>query len=175
MPTCSNWWAPSSRALQSYSRWDGWTLTQIQHADNPVYIKECDAGCVFDWDSRRDAAIDRRARDVIKRVAEGCRQLPDQRLGIVHVGVEAVDGDEVERRRYAKVLESLKDFDPEGKALEYVYVTWLAPESPPDTLIAFDETCHHQAIRPKRFRPLPNGFLVLPSDLKSRSGGHWNL
>lgn len=149
------------------------TSLRIRHADNPVYVKECDAGCVFDWDSKSEAAIDKRARDVFKRVAEGCRQLPDGRPGIVHIAFEAVDGDEVEKRRYAKVLQSLKDFDPEGKQLEYVYVTWFAPESPPDTLLAFDETCHYQAIRPKRFRPLPNGFLVLPSALSSRSGGHW--
>lgn len=151
------------------------TSLRVQHADNPVYVKECDAGCVFDWDSKSEAAIDKRARDVLKRVAEGCRQLPDGRPGVVHIGFEAVDGDEVERSRYAKVVQSLKEFDPEGKALEYVYVTWLAPESPPDTLLVFDETCHHQAIRPKRSRPLPNGFLVLPSDLSSRPGGHWKL
>lgn len=149
------------------------TSLRIQHADNPVYVKACDAGCVFDWESRSEAAIDKRARDVFKRVVEGCRQLPDGRPGIVHIGFEAVDGDEVEIRRHAKVMQSLKDFDPEGKALEYVYVNWLAPESPPDELFAFDETCHYQAIRPKRFRPLPNGFLVLPSGLPSRPGGHW--
>lgn len=34
---------------------------------------------------------------------------------------------------------------------------------------------HHQAIRPKQSRPLPNGFLVLPSDLSSRRGGHWKV
>lgn len=149
------------------------TSLHIRHADNPLYVKECDAGCVFDWDSMSEAAIDKRARDVFKRIAEGCRQLPDGRPGVVHVGFEAVYGDEVERRRYAKVLQSLTDFDPEGKALEYVYVTWLAPESPPDEVFAFDETCHYQAIQAKRFRPLPDGFLVLPSDKSSRRGGHW--
>lgn len=149
------------------------TSLHVQVDDNPLYVKECDAGCVFDWNSQSEAAIDKRARDVFKRVAEGCRQLPDGRPGIVHVGFEAVEGDEVEKRRYEKVLQSLADLDPEGKALEYVYVSWFAPESPPDTLMAFDETCHHQAIRPKRSRPLGNGFLVLPPDLASRSGVHW--
>lgn len=145
----------------------------VNVAENPLYVEECDAGCVFDWDSRSETAIDRRARDVLKRVAEGCGQLPDGRPGIVHVGFEAVEGDEVEMRRYEKVLQSLKDFDPEGKALEYVYVSWFAPESPPDAAFAFDETCHYQAIRPKRFRPLEDGFLVLPSDITSRPGVHW--
>jgi len=28
VPTCSNWWAPSSEAAQRSSRWDGWTLTR---------------------------------------------------------------------------------------------------------------------------------------------------
>ncbi|HRC39040.1 MAG TPA: hypothetical protein PK420_13280 [Rubrivivax sp.] len=30
MPTCSNWWAPSSGAPQRRSRWDGRTLTAIK-------------------------------------------------------------------------------------------------------------------------------------------------
>jgi hypothetical protein len=29
VPTYSNWWAPSSRALPRRSRWSGWTLTQL--------------------------------------------------------------------------------------------------------------------------------------------------
>lgn len=149
------------------------TSLHVQVADNPLYMKECDTGCVFDWDSRSEAAIDKRARDVFKRVSEGCRQLPDRRPGIVHVGFEAVEGDEVEKRRYEKVLQSLKDLDPQGKALEYVYVSWFAPESPPNELFAFDETCHYQAIQAKRSRPLEDGFLVLPPDLASRSGVHW--
>lgn len=146
---------------------------QVKLSDNPLYMDSCDAGCVFDWESRSEAAIDKRARDVFKRAAEGCRQLPDGRPGIVHVGFEAVEGDEVEALRHTKVMQSLAGLDPEGKQLEYVYVSWFAPESPPDTSMAFDETCHWQAIRPQKPRPLEHGLLALPEGQPTRAGVHW--
>jgi hypothetical protein len=146
---------------------------RIKLADNPLYVDSCDAGCVFNWASRSEASIDRRARDVLKRVAEGCRQLPLGRPGIVHIGFEAVDDMEVEAVRYEKVMRSLANFDPQEKQLEYVFVTWFAPESPPDTVMAFDETCHWQAIRPEHVKPLDNSFLVQLPSTESRSGVHW--
>lgn len=149
------------------------TSLHIQYADNPIFIKSCDGGCVCDWSSSSETAIDKRARDVFRRVVDGCRQLPDGRPGIVHIGFETVDDDEVEKRRHAKILRSLKGFDPKGKELEYVYVNWFSPESPPNNLFAFDETSHYQAIHHKQNRPLLNGFLVLPSDTVSRKGGYW--
>lgn len=147
----------------------------VKAADNPLYVNSCDAGCVFDWDSKSEAAIDKKARDILKRLADGCAQLPHGLPGIVHIGFEAVDGFDVEAVRHEKVMQSVSQFDPGDKALEYVYVHWFAPESPPDTAMAFDETCHWQAVRPTRPRPLASGFLVLPGDAESRNGMHWRL
>ena len=147
---------------------------RIKLAENPLYVDTCDAGSVFDWESSSDTAINGKARDVLKRLADGCSQLPSGRLGIVHIGFEAVDGNVVEANRYKKVIDSIARFDPNGKALEYVYVSWFAPESPPNTSMAFDETCHWQAVAPTRSRPLDHGFLVLPPDLAPRSGVHWS-
>lgn len=146
---------------------------RIELDENPVCVGSCDAGCVFDWVSRGDIAIDKRARDVLKRVADGCQQLPDGRPGIVHVGFEAVDDMKVEAVRYDKVKQSLVKFDPKGKNLEYVYVNWLAPESPPDNAMALDETCHWQAICAQRHRPLNNGLLIRLPGIKTRAGVHW--
>lgn len=146
---------------------------RIKFADNPVYVDECDAGCVFEWESRSDVAIDRKARDIFKRLADGCDQLPAERPGIVHIGFEAVDGLDVEAVRHQKVMTSVAKLDPNGKPLEYVYVHWLAPESPPNMAMAFDETCHWQAVHPTRPRPLESGLLLLPPDEESRDGVHW--
>lgn len=149
------------------------TALNVKLSDNPVYIAECSGGVVFDWDCHNDDAISKRARDVLKRVSDGCGQLPEGRPGIVHVGFEAVDGMDVEAVRYRKILSSLAQFDPKGKSLEYVYVNWFAPESPPDSAMAFDETAHWQAIRPARPRPLDSGFLMLRTGGEHRSGVHW--
>jgi len=147
---------------------------RIKRADNPLYMDACTGGTVCNWRSLSPAATESKARDVIKRVSDGCAQIADGRRGVVHIGLEAVDGDEVEEMRYAKVTKSLTNFDPRGKNLEYVYVHWLAPESPPNKAFDFNETRHLQAILPKSVAPI-EGFLVLPKGARkdSRRGGHW--
>jgi hypothetical protein len=149
------------------------TTLRVKFADNPIYIDTCEAGTVFDWESRSEAAIDGKARDVLKRLADGSNQLPDGTPSIVHIGLEAVNGLEVEKARYRKVMKSISDFDPGTKQLEYVYVNWFAPESPPQEPAAFDETCLWQGVRPTRQRPLAKGFLVLSPESESRAGVHW--
>lgn len=149
-------------------------LAHVESADNPLYIKACDQAIVLDWESRSPAAIDGKARDVLKRLADGTRQLPGDRPGVLHIGLEAVDGDEVERLRYRKIANTVSNFDAQGKPLEYVYVNWFAPESPPSSSEAFDETCYWSGKRPGDLRPLRNDLLLLPPSASSRSGVHWD-
>lgn len=150
------------------------TTLFIHKADNPLYIKACERGSVCNWSSVNQAATESKARDVLKRVSEGCAQLPDGRRGVVHIGLEAVEGDEVELARHARLQKSLRNFDPKGKLLEYVYVHWFAPESPPAEAFSFDETRHSEAIRPIGPPPMQE-FLVLPKGAHqdTRAGGHW--
>jgi hypothetical protein len=149
-------------------------LLDVRMGENPLYVTECRQAIVLDWESLSSAAIDRKARDVLKRLADGTNQLPDDRPGVVHIGLEAVDGNEVEARRYEKVLKTITNFDSKGKPLEYVYVNWFAPESPPNEFGAFDETYHWAGNRPQHSRPLRDGMLVLGSDVDTRPGVHWD-
>jgi hypothetical protein len=150
-------------------------LVRVRRADVPLYVKECDQVLIMDWESRSSTAIEGKARDILKRLADATKQLPDGRPCIVHIGFEAVDGLEVEAARYKKVMRSISGFDPCEKQLEYVYVSWFAPESPPGEPEGFDETSHWQAVRATRTRPLEQGFLVLPPDTGTRMGMHWDL
>lgn len=143
-------------------------------ADNPLYVAECDQAIVLNWESHSPAAIDAKAQDILKRLADGVRQLPADRPGVIHIGLEAVDGDDVERLRYDKVVRTITSFDSQGKELEYVYVHWFAPESSPTRSEAFDETCHWAGRRPGHFRPLRDEMLVLASDVAVRDGVHWD-
>ncbi len=146
----------------------------IRLADNPLYIKACERGSVCNWSSVNQVATESKARDVLKRVSEGCAQLPDGKRGVVHIGLEAVEGDDVEQARFSRIQKSLTKFDPKGKLLEYVYVHWFAPESPPNKAFDFEETRHFEAIHPMSPPPMQE-FLVLPkgSTLDTRAGGHW--
>jgi hypothetical protein len=146
---------------------------RIQHGDNPRYIDECDLAIVLRWQSISDQAISGKARDVLRKLAEANRQLPEGRRGIVHIGFEAVEGDAVERARYDKIIASTAAFDPESKRLEYVYCHYFVPESPPDQSWAFDETTQRRGIRPEGPPPLPEQFLIMPDNAEERQGPHW--
>jgi hypothetical protein len=131
------------------------------------------SGNLLQWETLAPAAVEGKARDVLRKVAEANDQLPVDKSGIVHIGFEALEGDLVERARYDKILTSLGRFDPRGKPLRYVYCHYFVPESPPSEAWAFDETVHWQRITGTDPRPLQSPFLVLPKDIQGRTGPHW--
>jgi len=149
------------------------TILNVKHADNPRYIDDCDLAIVLNWESLSLEAIEEKARDIKKKLAEATEQLPENRPSIVHIGFEALEGDIVEALRHKKIMQTALEFDPKSKKLEYVYCHYFVPESPPDEAWAFDETTQWCAIRPEHPRPLANGFLTLPGTVNSRSGPHW--
>ncbi len=148
---------------------------RIMHGMTPRHMDECDLAVMLKWKSSSAAATDAKARDVLKRLADANNQLPTDVPGIVHIGFEAVDGDDVERIRYEKILASTERFDPKGKPLEYVYCHYLVPESPPREAWAFDETVQWRRIGGSHPRPLAPGFLVLPDEAGGRWGTHWQV
>lgn len=149
------------------------TLLRTTLGDNPRYVKSCNLAVVLNWESLSDSALDNKARDIRRKLSEANAQLPDGRPSIVHIGFEAVEGDNVERLRHAKILATARKFDPEGKQLEYIYCHYFVPESPPHECWAFDETTQWCPVRPTHARPLDKVFLVLPSDSHDRNGPHW--
>lgn len=149
------------------------SFNRIKPADNPRYIDDCDFAALFEWTPMAEASVSGRARDVLRKLVDGNGQLPRDRPGIIHVGFEAVDGDHVEQLRYHRIQESLKTFDPKGVPLEFAYVHFLSPESPPDQAWAFDETRIVSPIRPTGPPPLPDGFLIMAPNSTTREGPHW--
>jgi len=146
---------------------------RIKFGDNPRYIDECDYATILEWTPLAPASISGRARDIIRKVADGLGQLPLDRPGIIHVGFEAVEGDEVEALRHQRIVASMADFYPGETPLEYVYTHFLAPESPPDQSWAYDETTDFRSIRAAGRPPLVEPFLVLEPSAAQRRCGHW--
>lgn len=146
---------------------------RIKFGDNPRYIDECDYATVLEWTALAPASISGRARDVLRKVADGLGQLPHDRPGIIHIGFEAVEGDDVEALRHQRIVASMDDFDPGNTPLEYVYTHFLSPESPPDQSWAFDETTDFRSIHAMGLPPLNEPFLVLEPSALQRLGGHW--
>ncbi|MBJ7404542.1 MULTISPECIES: transposase [Bradyrhizobium] len=147
-------------------------LSRLKLAENPRYVHECDLAVLLRWESASPEAIDAKARDITTKLSEASDQLPAGRPGIVHIGFEAVEGDDVERARHRKIIERAQAFDPRGKPLEYVYCHYFVPESPPDQAWAFDETLQWVGIAPTGPHPLGETMLILPAE-GVREGPHW--
>ncbi len=151
------------------------TLLRTKRKTSPRYASACDMAVVLRWECIADASISAKARDILRHLARALPQLPNGRPGVVHMGIEAVDGEAVERTRLTKVLSTLESFDPEGKALEYVYCHYFAPESPPTHLFDFEETAQWRAIRPVGTRPLVDASLVIPANAGRKDGFLWGI
>lgn len=149
------------------------TMLRTKPGENPRYVDACDLAVVLEWESRSPEATDGKARDIRKLLSKANEQLPDGRPSVVHIGLEAVEGDRVELMRYDKILATARGFDPEGKQLEHIYCHYFVPESPPDECWAFDETTQWCAIRKRHPKPLGDVSLVLPAAAVNRTGPHW--
>jgi hypothetical protein len=115
--------------------------------------------------------VNKKARDILKRLSDANDQLPTDVAGVVHIGFEALGADMIERRRYEKILETARKFDRGMSKLEFVYCHYFAPDPSLEETWAIDETVQWLGVSPDG--PLENGQL-LPSDHDSgRAGVYW--
>jgi hypothetical protein len=157
----------------SYRRADSMlSLERVKYASNPHFIDELDLAVVARWSSRSEEAVNKKARDILKRLSEANDQLPTDLAGIVHIGFEALGSDEIEQRRYEKIMETARKFNRGASQLEFVYCHYFAPEPSPEQTWAIDETVQWLGISPIG-RPLETGRL-LPSEDGGRPGVHWD-
>lgn len=98
-------------------------------------------GAYWSCDAKR--ATERKARDIRKHIAEAVRQLPSGEKGVVHVGLETLDGQIVEAERYDRIVNTVREFDAQGKDLLWVYCHLFQSYAPPDDCWVIDETVYY--------------------------------
>ena len=158
----------------SYIRYDNLnTIQKVKFAENPHFIDEIGQAIVLRTRSLSEGAVEKKARDIKRKLAEANRQLPEDRPGVIHIGLEALGDDIIEKRRYEKIMSTINDFDPQGKPLSFIYWHYFAPEAPPEETWAIDETFQWRGIRPEK-RPLSLTSLILPPQAEGREGMHWD-
>lgn len=145
----------------------------MKFAENPRFLDECDQAILFRWVSASEAAIDAKARGILRKLSDANSQLPNDQAGVIHIGFEALEDSYTEQLRYEKIIETTLNFDPKGKPLSYVYCHYLVPESPLDEAWAYDETTQWLCLDKKCPMPIEDCFLVIPEDKITRDGVHW--
>jgi hypothetical protein len=142
----------------------------------PEYASAIYHASVVSWVSRAEQAVRRKARHFRKMLAEAERQLPDDRPGVLHVGIESSAGAAVDYARHISNQFQTRSFSLSKSRLRWVYGNYFAPERTTrfDETWAIDETMVPYRVGSHRTPwPLPGHLLVSPEGV-SRAGVHWN-
>lgn len=128
------------------------------------------------WSCSAEKAIQAKARDIRGQLADAVSQLPNDELGVVHVGIESNNGEAVEKERYRRILKTAASFDPRGKDLRCLYNHLYESYSPPSQRWYIDETvyCFNSSNDPTT-EPLTTRQTVVPSELIAKDEVHWLL
>ena len=131
----------------------------------------CGMTRVFD----AEESIERKARDVKTRLSQAVEQLPTGAASVVHIGVETLEGHDIERRRTEKVMASMPEFVTD-KPLAAVRVHLIQANQTIDKLWELDETV--QKFQPDSLPISLDGLIpslvVIPGHLPMRDGAHWD-
>ena len=106
---------PSSKFTQlltgSYQRAESMlSMMSLKPASNPHFIESLGSAVVCRWVSHSEDAVEKKARDIMKRLSDANEQLPSNVAGAVHIGFEALGADLIEQRRYEKIIDTARRF-----------------------------------------------------------------
>lgn len=173
---------PSSQVFEllmgNFEPFHSYALTGrvLPSSEYPFFVESVSAATCVRWACDNPGAIRRKARHIRRMLAEATKQLPPGVPGVVHIGLEALDGDLVERHRFSRIKEELARFDPGDRRLEWVFGHVFAPYVPPHTNWELAETGFWASAWNGRM-PLPlqrSQTLVLPDEHTKEGGVHWS-
>lgn len=138
-----------------------------------AYVEEIGWASGFTRDFDSEVSIDKKARDVTKRLSEAAMQVPDNKPSIIHIAAETLEGKDVELRRTEKVMESIPFFITD-KPIQGVRFHRFQSNQCIDKLFEFDETVDKFNINGSVLKDLPEN-VVLAGDIKMVNGHHWDV
>ncbi|CAC9974390.1 hypothetical protein [Flavobacterium panici] len=138
------------------------------------YITRIDKAYGAYWQCDAPKAIDSKAKDIKRQLKSAVEQFPDGRNAAIHVGIETVDGPQVEKLRFDKIFKTIGDFNPGNKHLRRIYCNFFQSYAPPEICWVIDETSnwHSVDLDGKNF-PLKRKFIILPEEASDEESLHW--
>ncbi len=130
---------------------------------------------VVTWVSQSKKAVTQKARHFRKVLGNAEDQLPSDRPGVIHIGIESYAGMHVDSLRHVRNTLEARYFEPR-KSLRWVYGNLFVPEATTrkDESWAITETMvpYKVGLHSTRW-PLPRHFLISPEGDR-RQGVHWD-
>jgi hypothetical protein len=142
----------------------------------PAYAEAVYQASVVSWLSLSDAAVLQKARHFRRTLADAEGQLPSDRPGVIHIGIESYAGARVDFARHFFNVFEARSFELRRSRLRWVYANYFVPEATTrkDESWAITETVVPYKIGSHRTRwPLPDHMVVSPEEECSQ-GVHWD-
>lgn len=140
---------------------------------NPSYLTKIDFAAGAIWSCDADQSIEKKARHILRHLAEATEQLPENKPGIVHIGLESHDGGIVEIERLSKIMEKVAMFDSREKDIHWVFCHVFEPTVPPDKNWEYGETVYPFSKTGAYPEPLDRRPIVLPNEADGLLGIPW--
>lgn len=123
-----------------------------------------------------EESIKAKARDVKIQIHSAMKQLNSNSNGIIHIGMETFDGPQVECERAKKIMNTLGQIDviKTSSNLRWIYFHYFQSYSRSYEDWFVDETVDSASAYVNPISPIQNTFLILPEDLDTINGSHWN-
>lgn len=145
--------------------------------NKPSYADEIHRACLVNWASHSEESRRAKAAHFKRKIASAEGQLPDDRPGVVHVGMESLGQRLVDQTRHLQNHLIARDFAAPSSRLRWIYGNYFQVEvtTRQDESCAMEESMSPYRIGKHRTNePLP-GHLLIADDSDAVVGLHWNL
>jgi hypothetical protein len=142
----------------------------------PAYAEAVYQASVVSWRSLSDTSVLQKARHFRRILANAEGQLPSDRPGVIHIGIESYAGADVDLTRHILNTFESRSFAPRESRLRWVYGNYFVPEQTTrkEESWAITETMVPYKIGSHRTRwPLPGHMLVSPEH-EGKQVVHWD-
>ena len=142
----------------------------------PFYAEAIYQASVVSWRSESAEADNKKSRHFQSVLAKAESQLPSDRPGVIHVGVESRSGFGVDGLRHLRNYFATRSFTANKSRLRWVYGNYFVPEitAHENEMWAVVETMAPYKIGSHSTKwPLPGHMLIVPED-EARTGVHWD-
>jgi len=139
------------------------------------YIMHISNGYAVDWKCDAPEAIASKARDIFHHLKEANDQHATGVNAVIHIGIETLDGSEVEMERFEKILHTTAIFDKGSTGLNMVYCHFFQSYALPNVHFTLDETKVGFAEQSFKRNLLEKTFLINTEDLEINNELHWKL
>ena len=141
---------------------------------NNMYLSDISNAFGVTCSCDAEESVRAKAKDIKNQIRDAIGQFSLDTNGIIHIGIETLDGPFVEKERTGKIKNTLKEFDPQNNKLRWIYIHFFQTYSRSYEDWIIDETVDFASAYINPIPPLEHTYLIIPEEESSmKDGPHW--